>query len=182
MPGRRGAFRAEESGKGKRGQRTARMISLSSMVLSVSETASPIDAPDFLSASAAARNFGFSWIEVINYKMWSPSAQPSLPLPKKFNWREENSTRARSYACRACLSVSESWTLPTSPFSCATFCSSSRFFLISSARTSRKTWNGDFGASFARRCDVWKEFADDAPPAKACAGTSPEDCARACRR
>lgn len=42
--------------------RTARMTSLSSMVLSASETASPTLIPAFFSSSAAARNFGFSLI------------------------------------------------------------------------------------------------------------------------
>ena len=47
-------------------QRTARMISLSSIVLSASETASPTLTPVFLSSSAAALKRGFSLILEVN--------------------------------------------------------------------------------------------------------------------
>lgn len=46
---------------------TARMTSLSSIVLRASETASPTLTPVFLSSSAAARKRGFSLILEVNY-------------------------------------------------------------------------------------------------------------------
>jgi hypothetical protein len=47
--------------------RTARATSLSSIVLSASETASPTLTPPFLSSSAAARNRGFSLMLEVSY-------------------------------------------------------------------------------------------------------------------
>jgi hypothetical protein len=48
---------------------TARATSLSSIVLSASETASPTLTPRFLSSSAAARNRGFSFMLDVSCKV-----------------------------------------------------------------------------------------------------------------
>ena len=56
---------------------TARASSLSSIVLSASETASPTLTPRFFSSSAAARNRGFSLILDVSYKVKKKTPSPN---------------------------------------------------------------------------------------------------------
>lgn len=84
-------------------EHTARIISLSSIVLSASDTASPTLTPVFFSSSAAARRRGFSLILDVSCKA---RIFFSHQLPKHIN--DILRTRARSYAALAFFIASES--------------------------------------------------------------------------
>ncbi len=138
---------------------TARASSLSSIVLSASETASPTLTPPFFSSSAAARSRGFSLMLDVSYIVeYPPPHQINNSLPAQVPRMPR--TLARSYAALAFLIASESWNLSTSPCSCFTFSCSSLFFRSSSLRTSTNVWKGDLGISSFRR-EVWWNVATD---------------------
>ena len=139
---------------------TARARSLSSIVLSASETASPTLTPRFLSSSAAARNRGFSLMLEVSYIIKTPSHKSATLANRGGALERKTRTLARSYAALAFLIASESWSLSTSPWSCFTFSCSSLFFRSSSLRTSTNVWKGDLGSSSLRR-EVWWNVATD---------------------
>ena len=128
------------------------MTSLSSIVLSASETASPTLMPAFLSSSAAALKRGFSFILEVSY-----TRIPKIQINPVEKGKNDMRTLARSYISLACFNASESWSFSTSPWSCLTLSCNSRFLRSSSRSTSTKVWNGDFGSSFSRLCEAWNE-------------------------